>query len=65
MQINWSALGMVFLVSLAATIVVVVLFALSVVALGKDAGPGRKALAIGGFALCSVVTLLGIAVILA
>jgi hypothetical protein len=65
MQINWSALALVFLVSLGVTILVIVLFALSVVALGKDSGPGRRALAIGGFALCGVVTLFGIAVILA
>jgi hypothetical protein len=61
MQINWSALGMVFLVSLAATILLTVLFAISLTALGK----GRRAVAIGGFSLCGVVMLFGIAVILA
>lgn len=61
MQINWSALGMVFLVSLAATIVLAVLFALSLVALGR----GRRVVALGGFTLCGVVMLFGIAVILA
>jgi hypothetical protein len=61
MHIDWSALGTVFLVSLLATILVTILFALGVVAKGR----GHIAVAIGSFAVCGVVTLFGIAVILA
>lgn len=61
MQINWSALGLVFLVSLGVTVLLTVLVALSLVALGR----GRRVLAIGGFSLSGVVMLFGIAVILA
>jgi hypothetical protein len=61
MHVNWSALGSVFLVSLFATIVVTILFAVGIVAQGR----GRRAVAIGSFAVCGVVTLFGIAVILA
>lgn len=61
MHINWSALGLVFVVSLVATIVVAILFAVGIVAQGR----GRRGVAFASFAVCGVVTLFGIAVILA
>lgn len=61
MHINWTALGSVFLVSVFATLLVTVLFAVGIVAQGR----GKKLAAVGSFAICGVVTLLGIAVILA
>ena len=64
MNVNWLALGQVFLVSLAVTVAVMVLFASGVLALSKP-GPAQRVVAVGSFALCGLVTLLGIAVILA
>lgn len=61
MHVNWTALGSVFVVSLVASVLVAVLFAIGVVAQGR----GRSMVAIGSFAVCGLVTLLGIAVILA
>jgi hypothetical protein len=61
MHVNWSALGLVFVVSLVVTIVVTLLFAAGIVAKGR----GRLAVAIASFSACGVVTLFGIAVILA
>lgn len=61
MHINWTALGSVFLVSLLVTLLVTVLFAVGIVAQGR----GKTVMAVGSFAVCGVVTLLGIAVILA
>ncbi|MCE7008288.1 hypothetical protein LWC34_36560 [Kibdelosporangium philippinense] len=61
MHVNWTALGSVFLVSVVVTLLVSVLFAVGIVAQGR----GKPVLAIGSFAICGVVTLLGIAVILA
>lgn len=61
MHVNWTALGLVFLVSLVVTIVVTILFAVGIVAKGR----GRAGVAIASFAVCGVVTLFGIAVILA
>ena len=61
MHVNWSALGMVFLVSLFATILVTILFAVGIVAKGR----GKVVVAVSSFAVCGVVTLFGIAVILA
>ncbi|CAM4207974.1 hypothetical protein KIPE111705_45160 [Kibdelosporangium persicum] len=61
MHVNWTALGSVFAVSVLVTLLVTVLFAFGVVAQGK----GRNVVALGSFAVCGVVTLLGIAVILA
>lgn len=61
MQINWTALGSVFVVSIVATLLVTVLFAVGIVAQGR----GKRVIAYGSFAVCGVVTLLGIAVILA
>jgi hypothetical protein len=63
MTINWSALGLVFLVSLAATLLVIVLFAVGVRTWNR--GRGGLAVAIGSFTLCGAVTLFGIALILA
>jgi hypothetical protein len=63
MSVNWSALGMVLLVSLLATLLVIVLFAVGIRALSR--GRGGLPIAIGSFALCGIVTLFGIAVILA
>ncbi|ALG06879.1 hypothetical protein [Kibdelosporangium phytohabitans] len=61
MQINWAALGSVLLVSIVASLLVTVLFAVGIVAKGR----GKLAMAYGSFAVCGAVTLLGIAVILA
>lgn len=61
MHVNWSALGAVFVVSLVATILVTILFAMGIVAQGR----GRRVVAYASFAVCGVVTLFGIAVILA
>ncbi|ONI91157.1 hypothetical protein ALI144C_01485 [Actinosynnema sp. ALI-1.44] len=61
MTINWAAFGSVFLVSVLATLLVTVLFAVGVVAKGR----GKLVVAYGSFAVCGAVTLLGIAVILA
>lgn len=61
MHVNWTALGSVFLVSVLVTLLVTVLFAFGVVAKGK----GKAAVAFGSFAVCGLVTLVGIAVILA
>jgi hypothetical protein len=63
MHINWSALGLVLLVSLGAAVLLSVLFAVGINALGK--GRGGRVLAIGSFALCAAVTVFGISVILA
>jgi hypothetical protein len=64
MHIDWLGLGKVFVVSLGAALSVMVLFALGVVAL-SGTGRVRRIMAFGSFALCGVVTLLGITVILA
>ncbi|MFC0114130.1 hypothetical protein [Kibdelosporangium aridum] len=61
MHVNWTALGSVFLVSLVVTLLVTVLFAVGIVAKGR----GKVVMAVGSFAICGAVTLLGIAVILA
>nr|WP_042194136.1 hypothetical protein [Kibdelosporangium sp. MJ126-NF4]CEL21115.1 hypothetical protein [Kibdelosporangium sp. MJ126-NF4]CTQ95370.1 hypothetical protein [Kibdelosporangium sp. MJ126-NF4] len=61
MHINWGALASVLLVSVIATLLVTVLFAVGIVAKGR----GNLVMAVGSFAVCAVVTVLGIAVILA
>jgi hypothetical protein len=61
MHVNWTALGLVFLVSLVVTIVVTILFAAGILAKGR----GHLGVAIASFSACGVVTLFGIAVILA
>jgi hypothetical protein len=71
MNIGWATLGMVFLVALAAGVVVVVLFTLGVVALGKRSTPlGHRGSAIAAtatagacFLACAALILYGLDII--
>ncbi|MFC5835304.1 hypothetical protein [Nonomuraea insulae] len=69
MDIKWAALGQVFVVSLAVSVVVVLVFSLGVLALSArqhaqeqrtGAGTGGLAAAVLCFAACAAVVLYGI-----